>query len=151
MSEALRDRNKVPSLLAADKDLKETIPLRASRDGALLVALSEGDAEDLEGTAKLKEAIKLDLNVSRDKELFDKSFREITVPVIEGEFTLYIDEPEENLDNKSVYEILTDFLRIAKEQRQIIIVTHNPNLAIVGDAEQIIFVDIDKKNNLFIC
>lgn len=96
MSEALRDRNKVPSLLAADKDLKETIPLRASRDGALLVALSEGDAEDLEGTAKLKEVIKLDLNVSRDKELFDKSFREITVPVIEGEFTLYIDEPEEN-------------------------------------------------------
>ena len=96
MSEALRDRNKVPSLLAADRDLKETIPLRASRDGALLVALSEGDAEDLEGTAKLKEAIKLDLNVSRDKELFDKSFREITVPVIEGEFTLYIDEPEEN-------------------------------------------------------
>lgn len=49
MSEALRDRNKVPSLLAADRDLKETIPLRASRDGALLVALSEGDAEDLEG------------------------------------------------------------------------------------------------------
>lgn len=96
MSEALRDRNKVPSLLAADRDLKKTIPLRANKDGSLLVSLTEGSGEEIEDSAKLKEAIKLDLNVSRDKELFDKSFREITVPVIEGEFTLYIDEPEEN-------------------------------------------------------
>ncbi len=60
---------------------------------------------------------------------------------------LIIDQPEENLDNESVYKILTHFIRHAKKKRQVIIVTHNPNLAIVGDAEQIIFVKIDKKNN----
>lgn len=60
---------------------------------------------------------------------------------------LIIDQPEENLDNESVYKILMHFIRFAKNKRQIIIVTHNPNLAIVGDAEQIIFVKIDKKNN----
>lgn len=92
--EALRDRNKVPSLLAADKDLNKTIPLRANKDGALLVSLTDG--EEIEDSTRLKEVIKLDLNVSRDKEVFNKPFREITVPVIEGEFTLYIDEPEEN-------------------------------------------------------
>ena len=59
---------------------------------------------------------------------------------------LLIDQPEENLDNESIYKILTHFIRLTKNERQIIIVTHNPNLAIVGDAEQIIFVNIDKKH-----
>jgi ABC-type lipoprotein export system ATPase subunit len=60
---------------------------------------------------------------------------------------LVIDQPEDNLDNKSVYEILVTFLKKAKKRRQIIIVTHNPNLAVVADAEQIIHVSIDKKTN----
>jgi len=59
---------------------------------------------------------------------------------------LIIDQPEENLDNESVYRILRHFIRHVKKERQVIIVTHNPNLAIVGDAEQIIFVKIDKTN-----
>jgi len=60
---------------------------------------------------------------------------------------LIIDQPEENLDNESIYKILTKFIRLAKQRRQLIMVTHNPNLAIVGDAEQIIYVTIDKKND----
>ncbi|MGD1082183.1 MAG: TrlF family AAA-like ATPase [Candidatus Sulfotelmatobacter sp.] len=59
---------------------------------------------------------------------------------------LVIDQPEDNLDNKSVYEILVTFLKKAKKRRQIILVTHNPNLAVVADAEQIIHVSIDKKD-----
>lgn len=59
---------------------------------------------------------------------------------------LIIDQPEDNLDNKSVYEILVTFLKRAKKRRQIIMVTHNPNLAVVADAEQIIHVSINKKN-----
>jgi predicted ATPase len=59
---------------------------------------------------------------------------------------LLIDQPEENLDNESVYKILVEYIRVAKKRRQIIIVTHNPNLAVVCDAEQIISVNIDKKD-----
>ena len=59
---------------------------------------------------------------------------------------LVIDQPEDNLDNKSVYEILVTFIKKAKKRRQIILVTHNPNLAVVADAEQIIHVSIDKKD-----
>ena len=59
---------------------------------------------------------------------------------------LVIDQPEDNLDNKSVYEILVTFLKKAKKRRQIIMATHNPNLAVVADAEQIIHMSIDKKN-----
>ena len=60
---------------------------------------------------------------------------------------LIIDQPEDNLDNKSVYEILVTFIKQAKKRRQIVIVTHNPNLAVVADAEQIIHVSIDKKES----
>jgi ABC-type lipoprotein export system ATPase subunit len=59
---------------------------------------------------------------------------------------IIIDQPEENLDNQSVYKILVPFIKKAKARRQIIIVTHNPNLAVVCDADQIIRTDIDKAN-----
>lgn len=59
---------------------------------------------------------------------------------------LIIDQPEENLDNESVYHILVHFIKHVKERRQIIIVTHNPNLAVVCDADQIIHMQIEKDN-----
>jgi ABC-type lipoprotein export system ATPase subunit len=63
-----------------------------------------------------------------------------------NDIPLIIDQPEENLDNESVYHILVHFIKKVKERRQIVIVTHNPNLAIVCDADQIIHMKIDKKN-----
>lgn len=59
---------------------------------------------------------------------------------------LILDQPEDNLDNASVANTLVKFIKRAKNRRQIIIVTHNPNLAVVSDADQIVYVDIDKKN-----
>jgi hypothetical protein len=59
---------------------------------------------------------------------------------------LVIDQPEENLDNQTVYNVLVPCLREARERRQVIIVTHNPNLAIVCDADQVIHCHMDKKN-----
>jgi ABC-type lipoprotein export system ATPase subunit len=59
---------------------------------------------------------------------------------------LVIDQPEENLDNESIYKVLVSCIKEAKKRRQIIIVTHNPNLAVVCDAEQIIYSEIDKQN-----
>lgn len=63
-----------------------------------------------------------------------------------SDIPLIIDQPEDNLDNQSVSRILVPFIKKAKERRQIIMVTHNPNLAVVADAEQIIYVHIDKEN-----
>ncbi|KTS63811.1 hypothetical protein SA3R_22465 [Pantoea dispersa] len=59
---------------------------------------------------------------------------------------LIIDQPEDNLDNNSVATLLVPFIKEAKKKRQIIIVTHNPNLAVVSDSEQIIKVKLDKEN-----
>ncbi|MEZ2339372.1 TrlF family AAA-like ATPase [Mucilaginibacter sp. RCC_168] len=63
---------------------------------------------------------------------------------------LVIDQPEDNLDNQSVAEILVPYIKRAKKLRQIIMVTHNPNLAIVADAEQIIYMNIDKENKFIV-
>jgi len=63
-----------------------------------------------------------------------------------NDIPLIIDQPEDNLDNHSVYKILVPFIKDAKKRRQMIIVTHNPNLAIVSDAELVIHVNIDKEN-----
>ena len=60
---------------------------------------------------------------------------------------LIIDQPEDNLDNQTVYDLLVACLREARNRRQVIIVTHNPNLAVVCDADQIIHSQIDKQNN----
>ncbi len=64
-----------------------------------------------------------------------------------SEIPLIIDQPEDNLDNYSVAKILVPFIKKAKKRRQIIMVTHNPNLAVVADAEQVIHVNIDKEQN----
>lgn len=59
---------------------------------------------------------------------------------------IIIDQPEDNLDNQSVYSKLVPCICKAKQQRQVIIVTHNPNIAVACDAEQIIYCEMDKNN-----
>ena len=58
--------------------------------------------------------------------------------VDKSDVPLVIDQPEENLDNETVFHLLVPCIKEAKQRRQIIIVTHNPNLAVVCDAEQVI-------------
>ncbi len=51
---------------------------------------------------------------------------------------LIIDQPEENLDPKSIFDELVGLFRDAKSKRQVIMVTHNANLVVNTDADQII-------------
>jgi energy-coupling factor transporter ATP-binding protein EcfA2 len=65
--------------------------------------------------------------------------------VDKGRNPIVLDQPEENLDNETVVSLLVPVLTEAKKRRQIIMVTHNPNLAVVCDAEQLIFASFDRK------
>ena len=64
-----------------------------------------------------------------------------------GRNPIVLDQPEENLDNETVVSLLVPVLSEAKKKRQIIMVTHNPNLAVVCDAEQVIYSNFDRKNS----
>ncbi len=51
---------------------------------------------------------------------------------------LIIDQPEDNLDSEFIYKTLVKNLKRIKEHRQVIIVTHNANIAVLGDSELIL-------------
>src|SRR5690606_713303 len=62
-----------------------------------------------------------------------------------GRLPLILDQPEDDLDNRLVYELIVDRLKLAKENRQLIVVTHNANVPVNGDAEYIISMDAESK------
>ena len=59
---------------------------------------------------------------------------------------IVVDQPEENLDSQTVYRLLIPVIKEVKKRRQIIMVTHSPNIAVVCDAEQIVHSHIDRAN-----
>lgn len=65
--------------------------------------------------------------------------------VDDGRNPIVLDQPEENLDNQTIVSLLVPVLNEAKKNRQIFMVTHNPNLAVVCDAEQIVYAEFDRK------
>ena len=57
-----------------------------------------------------------------------------------------IDQPEDDLDNRSIFRELTPFILSRKVDRQIIVVTHNANVVLGSDAEEVIVANQDGKN-----
>lgn len=51
---------------------------------------------------------------------------------------LLIDQPEDDLDSRSIYAAIVPYLSRRKRERQIILVTHNANLVVGADAEEVI-------------
>ncbi len=64
-----------------------------------------------------------------------------------GSGPLVIDQPDENLDNQSVYDILVPYFREARHRRQVVIITHNPNLVVNTDADQVIIATARREPN----
>lgn len=58
---------------------------------------------------------------------------------------LLIDQPEDNLDNAYIYDTVVKSVENAKGMRQLIFVTHNPNIPVLGDAEKIFVLKSDGK------
>lgn len=56
----------------------------------------------------------------------------------ENKYPILIDQPEDDLDNRAIYNDLVTYIRNKKLERQIILVTHNPNITVATDAEEII-------------
>lgn len=55
-----------------------------------------------------------------------------------GSQPLLLDQPEDDLDNRLVYDLIVARLKVAKSKRQIIVVTHNANIPVNGDSEYIV-------------
>ena len=58
-----------------------------------------------------------------------------------GNEPLILDQPEDDLDNRLIYDLVVRQIRENKLRRQIIVVTHNPNIVVNGDAEMLHALD----------
>ena len=62
-----------------------------------------------------------------------------------GEDPLILDQPEDDLDNHLIYDLVVRQIRENKLRRQIIVVTHNPNIVVNGDAEMLHALDFHQE------
>jgi energy-coupling factor transporter ATP-binding protein EcfA2 len=58
---------------------------------------------------------------------------------------LVIDQPEDNLDNHFIYETVVETVRRMKTKRQMIFITHNANIPVLGEADLVIVLNSDGK------
>ena len=61
-----------------------------------------------------------------------------------GDEPLLLDQPEDDLDNTLVYKLIVKQLRSIKSKRQVIIITHNANIVVNGDAEMVFPLTVKK-------
>lgn len=68
---------------------------------------------------------------------------ELFLEMSDEKHPILIDQPEDNLDNRTISKDLVDILKRKKDSRQIIIVTHNANLVVLTDSENVIVANQD--------
>lgn len=74
----------------------------------------------------------------------------LTFILADGNVPLVLDQPEDDLDNHLIYDLVVERIKQCKQKRQIIVITHNANIPVNGDAELIIAMDSNSKNvNVF--
>ena len=64
---------------------------------------------------------------------------------------IVFDQPEDDLDNQFIIKELVDLFKELKKYRQVIIITHNANLVINADAEQVIIAKNDNERLKYYC
>jgi hypothetical protein len=72
----------------------------------------------------------------------EKSTAILSLLLSAGDQPIMIDQPEDDLDNQYVYNVVVDLLRRRKFSRQVIIATHNANIPVNGDAELIVALGV---------
>jgi PHP family Zn ribbon phosphoesterase len=76
-----------------------------------------------------------------------KSTAILLLVMLESRDPLLVDQPEDDLDNRFIYDDIVKRLREAKKSRQFLIATHNANIPILGDAEQIVALDAQERQS----
>ncbi|EDY21000.1 conserved hypothetical protein [Chthoniobacter flavus Ellin428] len=67
----------------------------------------------------------------------------LPILLLESENPLLIDQPEDNLDNSFIFEAVVANIQAVKATRQLIFVTHNPNIPVLGEAERVVVMESD--------
>lgn len=119
---------------------------------AKLVALSAAEVRRLEETdVPDRLAVQMDLGEAGANRWVDvesaspgqRATALLAVALASGDEPLIIDQPEDDLDNRYIYDEVVKSLRARCQGRQVIVATHNANIPVLGDAEYILALDAD--------
>jgi hypothetical protein len=69
----------------------------------------------------------------------------LSIILLESRHPLIIDQPEDDLDNRFIYDEIVQTLRRERDRRQMLFATHNANIPVAGDAELIIVLDAQEE------
>lgn len=140
--------------------LKTIIGIDIGRSESLINALYETEAiyeierlycDDLpEFKLRIHEGELLEENYRKSDELSMGQRCTTVLPIIfaVSDNPLIIDQPEDNLDNKYISGKIHDIIRSQKEQRQLILITHNPNIPVLSESDNNIFLKYDRKSGI---
>jgi len=104
-------------------------------------------------TMDVDDAVEVHLNTGTDWKPTDKLSTGqkcsaiLPLLLLNSEAPLLIDQPEDNLDNSYVSGTVVPKLNEAQDNRQMIFVTHNPNIPVLGNAQKIIVMESDGKQS----
>jgi ABC-type lipoprotein export system ATPase subunit len=67
----------------------------------------------------------------------------LPILLLESDRPLMIDQPEDNLDNGFVHSTIVESIIRVKQTRQLVFVTHNPNIPVLSDADRLLVLESD--------
>lgn len=94
-------------------------------------------------------SVKMDSDTIQDMSPGKKALvlLKLLISLAESKCPILIDQPEDDLDNRSIFNDLIVFIKQKKIDRQIIVATHNANIVLGGDAEEVIVANQEGKNS----
>ncbi len=153
LTRMVRDPNFTPTAFAAavrTRDVQGKLGLPAGQATALETTINEQTLLELE-VEDLPDSVELKLDVAlggtaeyRSLDRLSPGQKSTAILLLimqESKDPLLIDQPEDDLDNRFIYDDVVKRLRDAKPARQFLVATHNANIPILGDAEQIVVLD----------
>ncbi len=99
--------------------------------------------------------VRIELNVASTGEAFFKDAADLSrgqkctalLPILlaRRDAPLLVDQPEDNLDNHFIYETIVESIKRLKGRRQMVFVTHNANIPVLGEADLVVVMNSDGK------
>lgn len=147
---ALWPSDLVTALRAKDTDtLIERAELSAEQAEKVVTALATAQTLfDLE-TVELSDRPQIELHVggeyknAAELSTGQKCTAILPILLLDSENPLLVDQPEDNLDNRFIYACVVERIREIKRRRQLVFVTHNPNIPVLGEADQVFVLEAD--------
>jgi ABC-type lipoprotein export system ATPase subunit len=134
--------------------LAATAELNPEFAEALLKALRELperrfelDVLDVEDVPRIELQVHGDWRSADRLSTGQKSAAILPILLMDSEAPLLIDQPEDNLDNSYITDAIIPQLRTIHGRRQLIFITHNPNLPVLGEAEQVLVLEADGRSS----